>query len=153
MSEGKETKEMRGSTPPQAPKKRRWKLAVWGFVILLCGMVMGAGITLHAGSFLIFRAMSPDGKMAEHITKRIDRDLHLTDEQKSQVSKVVDHRVSEFKSILLDVYPRIKEQFELMHVEVAPLLNEEQKSKWEKHYKKVQKVFTRIHKRLLPDGT
>ncbi len=152
MSEGRETKEIRVNTPPQAPKKRRWKLALWGLVILLCGMVIGAGITLHVGGFMIFRAMTPDGKTAEHITKRIDRDLDLTDQQKSQVSQIVAHRVSAFKSILIEDYPRIKEQFELMHTEVASLLTEEQKLKWEKHYKKVQKVLTRIHKRLQPDG-
>lgn len=152
MSEQKEMKDIRVNTPPQPPKRRRWKLALWGLVILLCGMVIGAGITLHAGSFMILHVIGRDSKMAEHITKRIDRDLDLTDEQRSQVSKIVSHRVFEFKSILIEDYPRIKEQFELMHTEVALLLTEKQKLKWEKHYKKVQKVFSRIHKRLLPDG-
>ncbi len=152
MSEEKEIKEIRVKTPPQAPKKRRWKLALWGLVILLCGMVIGAGITFHLGGAMLFRLAGPDGKMAEHITKRIDRDLHLTAEQRSQVAKIVDHRVSAFKSILNEAYPRIKEQFELMHVEVTPLLTPEQKLKWEKRHKRVQKVFTRIHKTLLPEG-
>jgi adenylate kinase family enzyme len=89
--------------------------------------------------------------MAERVTKHIDRDLGLTDEQRSQVAGIVAQRVSAFKNILIDTYPRIKEQFELLHDEVAPILTEEQKLKWEKRYKKLEKVITRIHKKLPPD--
>jgi hypothetical protein len=114
-------------------------------------MVIGAGITFHAGNVMMFRAIRPGGEMAERVTRHIDRDLHLTDEQRSQVAKIVAHRVSAFKNILIDAYARIKGEFELLHDEVAPILTEEQKLKWEKHYKKMQKVITRIHKRLPPD--
>jgi adenylate kinase family enzyme len=89
--------------------------------------------------------------MAERITKHIDRDLDLTDEQRAQVAKIVARRVLAFRSILIDAYPRIKEQFQLLHDEVAPILTEEKKLKWEKHYEKMQKVMTRIQKRLPPD--
>jgi len=151
MSKEKEMKESPGSTPSRAPKKGRWKSLLLGLVILVCGMVIGAGITFHAGHVLMFRAVSPGGEMADRVTRHIDRDLDLTPEQRSQVAKIVAHRISAFKNILIDAYTRIKEQFQLMHDEVAPILREEQKSKWEKHYKKMQKVITRIHKRLSPD--
>ena len=151
MSEEKEIKESPVNTPSQTPKRNRWKLVLLGLVILFCGMVLGAGITFHAGHVMMFRVISPSGKMAERVTKHIDRDLGLTDEQRSQVAGIVAHRVSAFKNILIDTYPRIKEQFELLHDEVAPILTEEQKLKWEKHYKKLEKVITRIHKRLPPD--
>jgi len=151
MNKGKELKESSANTPPQTPKKRGWKLVLLGLVILFCGMVIGAGITFHVGNVMMFHAITPGDEIAERVTKRIDRDLDLTDEQRPQVSEIVAHRVSAFKNILLDAYTRIKAQFELLHDEVAPILSEEQKLKWEKHYKKMQKVITRIHKRLSSD--
>jgi hypothetical protein len=151
MIEEKEKKENPVNTPSQTPKKRPWKSVLLGLVILFCGMVIGAGITFHAGPVMMFHAIRPGDEIAERVTKRIDRDLDLTDEQRSQVAKIVAHRISVFKSILTDAYTRIKEQFELLHDEVVPILSAEQKLKWEKHYKKMQKVITRIHKRLSPD--
>jgi len=151
MIEENEIKEIPVNTPSQTPKKSRWKLVLSGLVILFCGMVIGAGITFHAGHVMMFRTISPNGDMAERVTKHIDRDLDLTDEQRPQVAKIVTHRVSTFKNILIDAYAGIKEQFELLHDEVAPILTEEQKLKWEKHYERTQKIITRIHKRLLPD--
>ena len=149
MSEERERKEIPVNTS-RTPKKR-WKLVFFGLAILLCGMVIGAGITFHAFRVMMSRAISPSSELAGRITKHIDRDLDLTAEQRSQVAKVVAQRVSGFKSILTDAYDRIKEQFQLLHDEVAPILTEEQKSKWEKHYKKMQRVITRIQKRLPAD--
>jgi hypothetical protein len=105
----------------------------------------------QAGHVMTFYARSPAGEMAERITKRIDRELDLTDEQRSQVAKIVAQRVFAFKNTFNDAYFRIKEEFELLHDEVAPILSDEQKLKWEKRYKKMQKVMTRIHKRYLSD--
>lgn len=151
MNKEKELKECSVNTPSQTLKKKSWKSVLLGLVILFCGMVIGAGITFHAGHVMMFHAISPDGEMAERITKRIDSAIDLTDEQRSQVEKIVAHRVSAFKNILIDIYPRIKEQFKFLHDEVAPILTEEQKLKWENHSIKMQKVIIRIHKRLLPD--
>jgi hypothetical protein len=151
MSEEKEMKESPVNAPSQTPKKNRWKLVLLGLIIFFGGMVIGAGITFQAGHVMIFRAISPGGKIAERVTKHIDRDLGLTDEQRSRVAGIVAQRVSAFQNIVIDTYPRIKEQLELLHDEVVPILTEEQKVKWEKHYKKLQKVITRIQKRLPPD--
>jgi hypothetical protein len=151
MSEEKEIKESPVNTPSQTPKKSRWKWVLLGLAILFCGMVIGAGVTFHAGHVMMFRAISPRGDMAERVTKHIDRDLHLTDQQRTQVAKIVAHRVSAFKTILIDAYAGIKEQFELLHDEVAPILTDEQKLKWERRYKKMQRVIARIHRRLPPD--
>ena len=145
MSEEKESKESPVNPPPQAPKKRRWKLVLLGLIILFCGVVIGAGITFHVGSVMIFHAMSPGDEMAERITKRIDRNLGLTDEQRSQVAEIVARRVSAFKGIHTSVSPRIKEQFALLHDDIAPILTEKQKLKWEKHYERMHEVITRIH--------
>jgi hypothetical protein len=135
----------------QSSKRGRWKLAFWGLVILFCGMVIGAGITFHAGHVLIFRAIIPSDAMARHATQRIARDLDLTDSQRTQVAKIFAHRVSVSKGILVDAFPRIEEQFDLLRDEVTPVLTEEQKAKWEKSQKRMQRVLTRIHRRLLRD--
>ncbi len=139
--------------PPSAtPKKARWKLILSGFVIFFCGMVIGAGITFHAGHLMMLRAMNPRGELAERITKHMNKDLKLTEEQRTQVAKIVADRVSVSRGILLESYGRIKEQFQLLHDQVVPILSEEQKAKWEKHYEKMQRVILRIQRRLPPPG-
>jgi hypothetical protein len=145
MSEEKESRESSVNLPSQAPKKRRWKLVLLGLIILFCGMVIGAGITFHMGSVMIFRAMGPGDGMAERIAKRIDRDLGLTEAQRTQVAEIVARRVSAFKRLLTEIYPRIKGQVTLLHDEIAPILTEEQKLKWAKHCKRMQEVITQIH--------
>ena len=130
--------------PTQTPKKRRWKLVLLGLIILFCGMIIGAGITFHIGNVMILHVLGPGDEMADRITKRIDRNLDLTDKQRSQVAEIVARRVSAFKRILFDVYPKVKEQFALLHDEIAPILTEEQKRKWEKHYERMQEGITRI---------
>ncbi len=100
-------------------------MALWGLVILFGGMVIGAGITFHAGQAIIFRAITPSDEMALRVTEHIARDLGLTDEQRPQVAKIVTRRVSAFKSIFMDAFPGIKEQFELLRDEVAPKQREE----------------------------
>jgi hypothetical protein len=151
MSEGKERKENPVNALSQTPRKRRWKSVLLGLVILFCGMIIGSGITFHVGNVLMFRALSPRGEMAEHVTKRIARDLALTAEQKAQVSKIVAHRISVFRDILTDASAKIKGDLESLHDEVVPILTEEQKLKWEKHYQKMEKVILRINRRLVPD--
>jgi hypothetical protein len=151
MNNGHDTKEKPMNSPSQTPKKRGWKLILLGVVIFFCGMVIGAGITFHAGHLMMFRAMNPQGRLAERITKHIDRDLHLTGEQKDQVGKIVADRVSAFRTILMESYGKITEQFALLNDQVVPILTEEQKAKWEEHHRKMQNVITRIQKRLPPD--
>ena len=146
-----DTNESPMNSQPQAPKRSRWKLVVLGLVIFFCGIVIGAGGTFHAEHRMIFRAMSTRGELAERITKHIDRDLRLTEQQRPEIAKIVADRVSALRGILMDAYMRIKEQFALLHDQVVPILSGEQKAKWEKHYEKMRKVITRIQKRLPSD--
>jgi len=151
MSDGEEIKESPVNNAPPTRKRRRWKSALLGLVILFCGIVIGAGITLHAGSLLLLHAVGPEVKIAQRVTRHLDRDLDLTDEQRAQVVKIVGRRISAFQHIVIDAHARAKEEYELLHDEVAAILTGEQKISWEKHYKKMQEASTRIHKRLLPD--
>jgi hypothetical protein len=131
MSKENELKESPALNLSKTSKTRRWKLILLGLVILFCGMVIGAGITFHLGNVMMLHAISPGGEMAERVMKRINRDLDLTDEQRPRVTEIVVHRVSELKSIFIDASIRIKEQFMLLHDEVAQVISEEQKTKWE----------------------
>jgi adenylate kinase family enzyme len=108
-------------------------------------MVIGAGVALFAGHQMLSKALQPGHEMATHLTRRIERKLDLTDAQKIQVQKIVDERVAAFRGILGDVYPDILEQFELLRTEVGRLLTEEQKIKWEAHYRKIrEKVLSHM---------
>ena len=134
---------------PKTRKKIHWKSVLLGLAILCCGMVIGVGITLHVGHSMILHTLNPGDRMASHITRKIDRKLDLTDEQKAEVEKIVTHRVSEFRNILDTMYPDIKKQITSMHQEVAGILTEKQRVKWEKHTRKIQRKLEQ-HK---PKGT
>jgi LPS O-antigen subunit length determinant protein (WzzB/FepE family) len=125
-------------SPPVA-RKGRYKSALLGVLILFFGMVIGAGVVLYAGHKVLYKALHPGHEMAEHLTRRIDRKLDLTDAQETQVRKIVNLRVAAFRGVLVEAYPEILEQFDLLRTDVEQLLTEEQAVKWKAHYQNIRK--------------
>ncbi|MEW6379337.1 MAG: hypothetical protein AB1611_06995 [bacterium] len=97
----------------------------------------------YMGHAMLFQALHSGNKMAEHITRRIAWKVDLTPQQRKQVEIIVRTGVAGFREIIDSVYLQVEEQFELLHQEVNSLLTEEQKVKWEKHYKKMKDKLNR----------
>jgi hypothetical protein len=142
MSEqSNEVKSMGGA--PAAAKKARWKSILKGLVIFISGAVIGSALTVHVGHRLMFEALGHPDRMAERFTKRLRRELNLSDVQTGQVRRILNKHAEEVSRIMEETRPRMEEQFEMMHAEVSTVLDEDQKIKWDEHYEKMKQRFDR----------
>lgn len=122
------------------PPRRRWlRTAILGCVILICGALIGSGLTFR---FLWGAMMSNIGKpekMTQRIVKRIDRRLDLGDEQRQKVEKIVARRMKVLRALRLEVQPRMEEELKNMQLEIRDLLIPKQVLQWDKDVQKFRK--------------
>jgi len=124
-------------------KKITFKKFAVGVAILLCGMLLGSALTIHAGNRIMLEAIGKPEKMADHMTRRLTRDLDLSESQKQQVGEIINKRAKSVSGILSETHPRMEEQFELMHREVREVLDDNQKKKFDGIYQGMKEKFER----------
>ena len=118
------------------PKKRRWTKVLLGIVILLCGIIIGAGGTAAVMQKLIHRVFEHPEELPEMITSRMEKKLDLTSEQAVEVKRVLDVRIGNIQEIMKEVHPRIHEELTSLRDEVDEVLDEEQRKKWRTRFKR-----------------
>ncbi len=124
--------------PPRTVKRRRLRAVLLGILILVCGMALGAGVTLIYVKKVV-ESMHTPGDPSKRITKRLERKLDLSPEQAEQVGRILRERERAVRQIFRDVRPRLKEQFALTRDQVAEALTQEQKEKWLKRIDRMER--------------
>jgi hypothetical protein len=117
------------------------KNALKGLAILLCGMFIGSALTAHWGHHLMVKLVGNPQRMAEHLTRRLTHELDLSPQQTEQVHAILAKRAETASQIFREIHPRLSEQFDLMHDEISLVLDDDQKTKWDRHYEKMKKRF------------
>jgi hypothetical protein len=134
--------------PISPPKKKfRWKNILKGAAILFCGMIIGAVITAHVGHRVMFKLLGDPEHMTEKTTHMIERKLDLTSEQTEQVREIISRHAVIISDEFKGSHKRLRDEFELIYIEVSEVLDEKQKLKWKKHHDKMKKR----HERHLKD--
>lgn len=118
---------------PAPPKKRRLTAIALGVVILLCGAMLGSGITLVHFKRTMDVIHTP-GEAAKRITDRMQRKLDLTPEQQRRVLAILRAREKSLRAILTGVEPRIEGELRKTREEVAAVLNPDQAQKWRSRF-------------------
>lgn len=135
---------MNQTEPPDSPtivlrKLHRWRMAFFGLVILVAGVVIGAG------SMLIFVRHQPMGGPAvqeftgKRMIRGLQRDLDLSPEQVEKIEPILRERMQKLHEIRRKARPQIAEQLRLMNEEVSSLLDEHQKDLWQQHLARLQR--------------
>lgn len=122
-------------------KRQRWKLALLGIVILLCGMVIGAGITILSWHKMVSYTFQHHEQMHERAMARIQRRLDLSDTQAEEVERIHDKRMGTVHEIWREAYIRSHQQIMLMQDEVSDVLDERQLQKWQRRVRRYEHVF------------
>ncbi len=109
-----------------------WRMAFFGMVILLAGMLSGAAVTL-----LIVRHIGPKNRVApvyavQLLLERLTGPLRLTAEQRQQVEPILKSHMTKLHQIQGDGEKAIAEELRLMTQEVAGVLTEDQMHLWER---------------------
>ncbi len=104
----------------------RWRMAFFGLVILLAGVVLGA-----SSLFLLRHRPKPPLPPLDVATRRLldaQRDrLELSPEQMEKIGPIFQKYMDTLEEIRIAAF----EQLQLMNEEVGPILNEHQRRLWE----------------------
>ena len=133
-------------SPIRGPTRRpRWRGVVLGLVILLCGIVIGAG----AAAIIMPRQLSRDfafsRQRAQAMMVRTTEDLGLSPEQSRQVERIIAKRLRAVDGIRADNRARVQEQIELMKGEVMAVLDQRQAQLWASRLAKYQQHRPFVH--------
>ncbi|MFP6581528.1 MAG: hypothetical protein VCD00_03115 [Candidatus Hydrogenedentota bacterium] len=118
--------------PPLPKPPSTWLTLLMGAVLLVCGIVIGAG-----GTTLIVqnRLEQPDAapsQFSQRLMGRMTRDLDLTDEQAKEVRAVFQSHSVEMRTVREEMDGRVDVLRATMQQEVRAILTPEQVEKWEK---------------------
>ena len=69
--------------------------------------------------------------VTERIVKRLDGELHFTDQQRAQVTQIIQARQQRISALLGGVRPQIRAQIDQANTEIAKILTPEQRTKFE----------------------
>ena len=75
----------------------------------------------------------------ERIVKRLDGELHFTDQQRAQVTQIIQARQQRIAAIQLGVRPQIRAQIDQTNAEIDKILTPEQRIKF-------QQIKMRVHR-------
>jgi hypothetical protein len=124
-------------------KLHRWRMAFFGLVILLAGVVIGGASTLM---LVRHRPMGPppgpefvSGRMVHDL----QRDLDLSPEQAKKIGAIVKEHMQEMDNIRIEARPKIAEQLRRMNEEISAVLTEEQRQIWQQNWRQQFHPFQR----------
>jgi hypothetical protein len=127
-----ETTESNETTASITKPKRRWvRTLLLCVVLLLCGMVIGSGLTLHGIWRHVSNVMHNPEEVSKKITTRLTHKLNLTDEQAEQVGAIIEERHRNLNELRLETMPKIHAEFDRVDEEIAAILTPEQQAEWE----------------------
>ncbi len=122
--------------------RRPWiHTIVLGGAILVCGFLIGAGVSGHVlWNRVLHGARSPE-RMHARVTERLMRSLDLTEDQARQVRAIVDEHRRREAEILEQSRPRLEEEIERMRAEVAAVLTPQQAERWNERMERFRRQW------------
>ena len=106
------------------------KLKVWLVlvVVFVLGSITGAAIT---GLYRLRAGSDRPERSAHDRFEKMSRDLSLTEDQRKQVSAILDETRNEYKALRAEVRPRFEEPRQKARARIRALLNAEQQQKFD----------------------
>jgi hypothetical protein len=109
-----------------------WRMAFFGLVILLAGMLSGAAVTLLTVRHLDKAGPPPEGAVLALIHGVAPR-LRLSAGQMQQIQPIFEKHVTRLREIWADGRTQIVEELKAMNDEVLPVLDENQRRLWHQY--------------------
>jgi hypothetical protein len=104
-------------------------------VTVVATLIVGFLIGVVADRFWLYRHPTRGGRaqhfVTERIVKRLDGELHFTDQQRAQVTQILQARQQRINALMTGVRPRIRAEIDQTNVEIAKILTPEQRTKFE----------------------
>jgi hypothetical protein len=107
-----------------------WRMAFFGLVILLAGIVLGA-----SSLYLLGRRPKPPLPPLDDAARRLLNELRdrldLSPEQMDKIGPILQKYMGTLEEIRIAAFEQITKQLELMNEEVSSVLDEHQRRLWE----------------------
>ena len=104
-------------------------------VTVVATLIVGFLIGVVADRFWLVRHPARGSRtqhfVTERIVKRLDGELHFTDQQRAQVTQIIQARQQRISALLGGVRPQIRAQIDQTNAEIAKILTPEQRTKFE----------------------
>jgi len=116
-------------TPTPSPSSPR----TTAFIVVIIAFVAGLFVGI-AGDRLYFHHMFPGRRDfgPGRIVERLNRELHLTSAQKTQVQQIVDSHRAQIESLMTGVRPQIRKELDATNAEIEKVLTPDQRVQFEK---------------------
>ena len=116
-------------------KMHNWRMAFFGLVILVAGVVIG-------GSFMLIFAPKRPPRAPEFASGRmvgqLRRELRLSPEQAEKINPILKEHMETLDNVRIDARQEIEEALETMNKQISSILTERQKRMWEKRLRHLQ---------------
>ncbi len=109
-----------------------WRMAFFGMVILLAGMLCGAAIALLIVGPVGRKSPPPPVPMITHMLGRLSGPLRLTGEQEKQIQPILETHMARLIKIQDEGQKAIREELRLLSQEMAGVLTKDQMGLWER---------------------
>jgi hypothetical protein len=136
MSETAISKVVVPSTHPSA-----WKRIVLALVIFGSGCIVGSGATVFIVHRRIMESIHSPETVPPKVAAHLRRFLDLTDEQTEQVTAILEGRRLAIQSIRREFQPQIEQELDQVQAEIAAILNDEQRQRWQQHFTQMRSVW------------
>ncbi|MBW8042513.1 MAG: hypothetical protein FVQ85_21305 [Planctomycetes bacterium] len=119
----------------------RWRMAFFGLVILLAGIVIGAS----SMSMISHRRRPlhppPPEVATESLLDEMERSLHLTPKQREKIDPILQEHMQKLDNIRTDARSEINEILGQMNEGITAVLTEQQKQIWQRRLQRLQRQF------------
>lgn len=133
-----------GSTVPARPR-RRWVSMLLAVVLLVCGGLIGSGLTVLTVVKRAQYVIHHPEVFPERMASRLRRTLGLSPDQQTQVEEILRRRQLVLQGIRREVQPRVEVELDRARDEIAGVLSKDQASRW-------AEIFERQRKNWLPSA-
>jgi hypothetical protein len=132
-------------TPSVSPSRTRTTAALSVIAIFIGGLLVGiAGDRFY---LLHTRRLFPSDRGARFATRRIvehlDRDLHLSSQQRIDVQRIIDQHHVRIDSVMSGIQPQVRAELEAANAEIDKILTPEQREQFKKM--RMRAPFPRRH--------
>jgi hypothetical protein len=134
-----QTETTKDDTIKYIEKMHRWRMAFFGLVILLAGIVIGSAFTFVFVKRASFDNSPDSGRAAAKMLDRLAPRLQLSAQQQKSLKTILKEYMENLQQIRNEARPKISEQLRKMNDQTSIVLTKKQKRIWDRHIKDVRK--------------
>ncbi|MHC4115936.1 MAG: hypothetical protein ACYSWO_00365 [Planctomycetota bacterium] len=121
----------------------RWRMAFFGLVILIAGVVIGgASMMILAPEKLMKPPRGPEFG-SQRMIPYLRRDLRLSVEQEAKMRPILENHLKKLNEIRMEARSEIEQALAQMNEGISEILTEEQKRIWRRSLERVEREFYR----------